>query len=333
MLPRCLAAAKDAVDEMIVVDTGSTDRTVEIAESFGAKVLAPRVDRRLRRRPQRLVRGRDRRLAHLPGRRRGAGRRGRRRACASSRATPGARPSTSWRPTSPATWTTAGRSTTTPCACSATAPSTASRAVCTSRSPTRCPRYMPERLEPTTCASSTTATSASVRDAKEKSRRNIELLEQQIEGRRRPARSCTSTSAPSTRPPATTRARCASSRKSWELLEQEGVEGYGFVPSLVGRLVRALARQRPLRRGDHARDEGLQLFPGFTDLVFEQAHAAHRARTAWARPPRHFARCHRDGRRAEPLLGHGRLRHVPGDRQPGRRPPHPGPRRRGHRCS
>ena len=39
MLPRCLAAVKDAVDEMIVVDTGSTDRTVEIAESFGAKVL------------------------------------------------------------------------------------------------------------------------------------------------------------------------------------------------------------------------------------------------------------------------------------------------------
>src|SRR3954469_4646226 len=39
MLPRCLAAVKPAVDEMIIVDTGSTDRTVEIAESFGARVL------------------------------------------------------------------------------------------------------------------------------------------------------------------------------------------------------------------------------------------------------------------------------------------------------
>ena len=39
MLPRTLEAIKPAVDEMIVVDTGSTDRTVEIAESFGAKVL------------------------------------------------------------------------------------------------------------------------------------------------------------------------------------------------------------------------------------------------------------------------------------------------------
>lgn len=39
MLPQCLAAVRGAVDEMIVVDTGSTDRTVEIAEEFGAKVL------------------------------------------------------------------------------------------------------------------------------------------------------------------------------------------------------------------------------------------------------------------------------------------------------
>ena len=39
MLPRCLAAVKPAVDEIVIVDTGSTDRTVEIAESFGARVL------------------------------------------------------------------------------------------------------------------------------------------------------------------------------------------------------------------------------------------------------------------------------------------------------
>jgi tetratricopeptide (TPR) repeat protein len=39
MLPGCLAAVSGAVDEMIIVDTGSTDRTVEIAESFGATVV------------------------------------------------------------------------------------------------------------------------------------------------------------------------------------------------------------------------------------------------------------------------------------------------------
>ena len=40
MLSRCLAAVADAVDEIVLVDTGSTDATVEIARSFGARVLA-----------------------------------------------------------------------------------------------------------------------------------------------------------------------------------------------------------------------------------------------------------------------------------------------------
>lgn len=39
MLGQCLASVKDAVDEMIVVDTGSTDRTVEIAREHGARVV------------------------------------------------------------------------------------------------------------------------------------------------------------------------------------------------------------------------------------------------------------------------------------------------------
>ncbi len=38
-LGECLRLAKDAVDEIVIVDTGSTDRTIEIAESFGARVL------------------------------------------------------------------------------------------------------------------------------------------------------------------------------------------------------------------------------------------------------------------------------------------------------
>ncbi len=37
-LERCLSSVKGHVDEIVVVDTGSTDRTVEIAQTFGAKV-------------------------------------------------------------------------------------------------------------------------------------------------------------------------------------------------------------------------------------------------------------------------------------------------------
>ncbi|MGE5577906.1 MAG: glycosyltransferase [Syntrophothermus sp.] len=37
-LPRCLRSAQGVVDQIVIVDTGSTDRTVEIARSFGAEV-------------------------------------------------------------------------------------------------------------------------------------------------------------------------------------------------------------------------------------------------------------------------------------------------------
>ena len=38
LLPRCLSSVRDLVDEMVVVDTGSSDRTVAVAQSFGARV-------------------------------------------------------------------------------------------------------------------------------------------------------------------------------------------------------------------------------------------------------------------------------------------------------
>ncbi|MFM9277971.1 glycosyltransferase [Paenibacillus jiagnxiensis] len=38
-LPKCLSSVKHIVDEIIIVDTGSTDDTLAIAKSFGAKVI------------------------------------------------------------------------------------------------------------------------------------------------------------------------------------------------------------------------------------------------------------------------------------------------------
>ena len=39
VLPRCLESVQGLFDEIVVIDTGSTDQTREIARSFGAEVF------------------------------------------------------------------------------------------------------------------------------------------------------------------------------------------------------------------------------------------------------------------------------------------------------
>ena len=37
-LPQCLESIRDIAEQIVVVDTGSTDRTIDIAKKFGAEV-------------------------------------------------------------------------------------------------------------------------------------------------------------------------------------------------------------------------------------------------------------------------------------------------------
>lgn len=158
MLPRCLEAARPAVDEIIVVDTGSSDATIEIARSFGARVIerpwtgsfseprnvsfdAATSDWILYLDADEVLVAEDvQRLRELTGH--------------------------TWREAHHLIETsfvessaTAPRSSTPRCGCSATAPSTASPARSTSRSTRRCPATSRAASATARCASSTTATS------------------------------------------------------------------------------------------------------------------------------------------------------------------------------
>jgi tetratricopeptide (TPR) repeat protein len=68
------------------------------------------------------------------------------------------------------------------------------------------------------------------------------------------------------------------------------VRTYGYVPSLASRYVRALRTTGRLAEVGPAGDGVLELFPGFTDVVLEQAHAAHALGDA-DRARERFERC------------------------------------------
>ena len=289
MLPRCLAAVKDAVDEMIVVDTGSTDRTVEIAESFGAKVLhhewtgdfsaarnvsfdAATGDWVLYLDADEVLVTDDvQRLRDLTKR--------------------------VWREAFYLVETnyTGDLS-------DGEALTHNALRVFRNRDGYRfdgrlheqiagkLPAFNPERLEASTVRIEHYGYLASVRDAKEKSRRNIELLEQQAregagQGPFLPFNLGSEYAAAGEN-----EAALREFKKSWDLLQEEGIDGYGFVPSLLGRLTRAYRLNGFCEEAREQADIGLELMPGFTDLVFEQAYS-YVQEGRWYDAARHFERC------------------------------------------
>jgi glycosyltransferase involved in cell wall biosynthesis len=271
MLPRSLAAAKDAVDEIIVVDTGSSDRTVEIAESFGARVLhhewtgdfsaARNVSFDAATSDWILYLDADEVLIKEDGDR--------------------------LRALTQRVWREAFylvETNYTGDIADGEAMTHNALRVFRNRDAyrfdgrlheqiaTKLPAFNPERLEASSVRVEHFGYLASVRDAKEKSRRNIELLEtQRDEGAAGPFlhfNLATEYAAARENVKA-----LEEFKRSWELLEKQGFDGFGFVPSLVGRLTRAYRINGFHAEARAQADRGLAMFPGFTDLVLEQAHS------------------------------------------------------------
>jgi tetratricopeptide (TPR) repeat protein len=134
------------------------------------------------------------------------------------------------------------------------------------------PHDVPGRIEQTTVRIQHYGYLGSVRDAKAKSQRNIELLRAQ-----------SLDSAPSAflhfnlgmeyaaiGDPANA---VSELERAWALVRAQGLERRDYVPALLVRLANSLVRAGRPEDAIALADETLALFPGFTDLVFAQAWA------------------------------------------------------------
>jgi tetratricopeptide (TPR) repeat protein len=137
----------------------------------------------------------------------------------------------------------------------------------------RLPTYATGRIEQTSVRVEHYGYLGAVRDSKEKSRRNIELLRaQQAEN---PTTAFLHFNL-GTEYAAIGESRSALQefRRAWALAKAEGAENREYTPALMSRLVSALRRCGQSREAIEQAEEGLRRFPGFTDLVFEQALAS-----------------------------------------------------------
>ena len=271
MLPRCLAAVAPAVDEIIIVDTGSTDRTVEIAHEFGAKVIerewtgsfsdarnvsfeAATSDWIIYLDADEVLVTEDvHRLRALTGR--------------------------VWREAFYLVETNytgglgeGGAITNNALRVFRNRPHYRFEGRLHEQIAQHLPTYA-ERIEQSSVRVDHYGYLGAVRDAKEKSRRNLELLKaQQAEGESSAFLHFNLGTEYSVL--GDFRSALGQLSRAWTLVQAGGEEGKDYVPALVLRLVTALRNCG--RAGDaivRAR-EGLERFPGFTDLVFSQALAS-----------------------------------------------------------
>jgi tetratricopeptide (TPR) repeat protein len=289
MLPRCLAAARPAVDEIVVVDTGSTDRTVEIAESFGARVLhhewngsfsdarnvsldAATGDWVIYLDADEVLVEEDAAGLHaLTGR--------------------------VWREAFALVETNYTGDIEDGTAMTHNAlrmfrnrPEYRFKGRLHEQMAYALPGYLSERIEYTQLRIEHYGYLGVVRDSKDKSRRNLELLQQQVaEGTESAFQSFNLGSEYLALGEIDT--AIGHFEKSWRMLETDpGRTVYPYVATLANRFVTALREANRLDDADRQADEALELFEGFTDLVFQKAWIS-RSRGDDARARALFQRC------------------------------------------
>jgi tetratricopeptide (TPR) repeat protein len=272
MLPRCLEAARPAVDEIIVVDTGSQDRTIDIAREFGATVIefawtgsfsdarnvsfdAATGDWVMYLDADEVLVADDvEQLRSLTGH--------------------------TWREAFYFVETNFTGDISDGTAVTHNAlrmfrnrPEYRFDGRLHEQIGNKLPGYLPDRIEQTAVRLEHYGYLGVVRDAKEKSRRNIELLLKQKE-ESPPSAFLHFNLGSEYAAGGDAQAALREFEAAWALAESEPDGTYEFIPSLVARLVKSLrVCGRHAEAIERARD-GLARFPNFTDLVFEQASAA-----------------------------------------------------------
>jgi tetratricopeptide (TPR) repeat protein len=276
MLGRCLEAAAPAVDEIIVVDTGSKDRTVEIARSYGAIVVerawngsfadARNISLDAATGDWVMYLDADEVLGHDQ--------------VAALQALKGR----TWREAFYLVETNHTGE-----AAGATAMTSIALRVFRNRPEYRfegriheqivhrLPSYLPERFEHTPIHIEHYGYLKHVRDAKQKSRRNIELLEAQM--RESAPTSFTHFNLGSEYAAINDmQAAVNEFEQAWAMVRPElEVSPPVFSSLLAVRLVRALRSTGRYGDAIASGEEALEHFPGLTDIVFEQAAAARAA--------------------------------------------------------